>query len=389
MTVAPSLNEDAATARTARILILSASTGNGHMSAMAALEHEFQRRGVPVRGIDTLDYTGKAFKAWYAGGYERVVRTKPEAWGHLYEISDHPKLAFHFQGLLDFTFVSRARRLLETYRPTVVVCTHSLPQPFLAHMRKTLGFKIAVVVTDLYPHLMWLRGKPDLYLLPSEWSQEVLEERMPMLRGRSVVTGIPVHEAFARSVSRAEARAEIGLHPELPTCTVTAGGIGAGPVLDVCRQLARQCHEVQAVVVAGRNRALYERLEKEVPRMAADSRARFHLNGSVALEQMARFMKASDFLIGKSGGLTTSEALASECGFVVYEPLLIPGQEFENARFLEECGAGLIAKSPEQLGTVLERLLGDPDARERMRERARAHGRPNSTRAAVDAILAL
>ena len=74
---------------------------------------------------------------------------------------------------------------------------------------------------------------------------------------------------------------------------------------------------------------------------------------------------------------------------MVYEPLLIPGQEFENARFLAECGAGRIAKSPEQLGKVLEDLLGDAAACERMRERAKAHGRPDSTRAAVDAILAL
>ncbi len=391
MQTAPSdhRNRPAVPTGSPRVLILSASTGNGHMSAMAALEHELKQRGVECLAVDTLDHTGKAFKAWYGGGYERCVRTKPEAWGHLYKISDSPRLAFHFQGLLDMTFVSRTRRLLNRFRPTVVVCTHSLPQPFLAHERKRLGYKMSIVVTDLYPHLMWLRGEPDQFLLPSAWTQRVLEERKPSFKGRSVVTGIPVHAAFAEEISTQEARTRLGLDPNKPTVLITVGGIGAGPVLEVCQRLSKLPYPAQVIVVAGRNKALYQQLSSQEAALNDGSAARFQIFGSVPLEKMAAFMKASDFLVGKSGGLTTSEALACGCGFLVYEPMLIPGQEFDNARFLAESGSGALLHNLDELDGRIRDLLSSPAALEQMRASARENGRPRSTPDAVDAILRL
>ena len=54
-------------------------------------------------------------------------------------------------------------------------------------------------------------------------------------------------------------------------------------------------------------------------------------------DKVPELMKISNIVVTKPGGLTTSESLASGLPILVISP--IPGQEEENAQFLEErCG---------------------------------------------------
>ena len=54
-----------------RILIVSASAGAGHTRAGQALEDAFARLDpvATVRHVDILDFTAKAYKKAYAGGF--------------------------------------------------------------------------------------------------------------------------------------------------------------------------------------------------------------------------------------------------------------------------------------------------------------------------------
>ena len=53
-------------------------------------------------------------------------------------------------------------------------------------------------------------------------------------------------------------------------------------------------------------------------------------------DRVADYMHAGDLLITKPGGLTVSEALAAGIPLAVFDP--IPGQEEDNANFLETRG---------------------------------------------------
>src|SRR5207248_8902459 len=55
--------------------------------------------------------------------------------------------------------------------------------------------------------------------------------------------------------------------------------------------------------------------------------------------EMDKYMAAADLLVGKAGGLTTSEALARALPMALIEP--IPGQEERNADHLLEAGAAI------------------------------------------------
>lgn len=361
-----------------KITILSASTGNGHMSAAYALDAVFKARGHTVNTYDTLEFAPYAFRRWYGGGYEFIVRTRPALYGHLYHVSDERKFSFLMQTASDYVFLAKLRKLLEDERPDWVVCTHSLPQPRLAQLREELGFfRMAVVLTDHYPHLMWVRGNPDHFFVPSDWTREILEQRRAHFKGRITITGIPVHPIFAEDFDPAAIRAELGVKPDEKLVTLTSGGIGGGPFAQAIEAISALNRPMVLEVICGRNEQRKKQIEQLVDELRG-SKVRIQVRGHITQDEMAKRMHASEVLISKPGGLTTSEALACGCAMLVYEPFLIPGQEEGNADFLVSSGAGVKAAGPEELSRVLTDLLNDPARVQTMRSNAKALGKPHA-----------
>ena len=364
-----------------RLLILTASTGNGHLSAANAIAAEARLRGLYAEPVDVLDHVSPGFRTWYRGGYEQLVRNAPQAWGHLYKSSDRPLFNYQFQTGLDWSFCRRLSKLIYETRPDWVVCTHSLPQPRLATVRKRLPFRMAIVVTDLYVHRMWLRGRPDHFFLPQPWSKEVLQMRRPSFARKCDVTGIPVHPEFTKEHERESSRQLMEL-PDSPLALVSSGGIGGGPLATAVESL--RSSGIAVAVVAGRNESLATELRG---RFQGDEAVRVF--GHVGAPEMAKLMSACDVIVGKPGGLTTFEALATGLPFVVYWPFLIPGQEEGNAEFLEQVGAGIIVRDEDDVGKRVTSLLSESGRLVNMARIARAHGQPQAARLIVDRLCEL
>ena len=92
-------------------------------------------------------------------------------------------------------------------------------------------------------------------------------------------------------------------------------------------------------------------------------------------------MAAADVLVGKPGGLTTSEALARGVPMVIVNP--IPGQEERNADHLLEAGAAIRCNNLPALAWKVDGLLDDPARLDAMRAQARRLGRPEAAGAVV------
>ena len=96
-------------------------------------------------------------------------------------------------------------------------------------------------------------------------------------------------------------------------------------------------------------------------------------------------MDASDIIITKPGGLTTSEALAKGLPIIAMNP--IPGQEDKNLAFLVNCGAALAVSSEYTVSEALYQLLSNEWRTELMRESVRRIGKPDSTARLYDFVM--
>src|SRR5205823_12138982 len=73
--------------------------------------------------------------------------------------------------------------------------------------------------------------------------------------------------------------------------------------------------------------------------------------------EMDELMAASDILLGKPGGLTTSEALARGLVFVIVNP--IPGQEERNSDHLLAQGVAIRCNNLPVIAYKVDRLMDD------------------------------
>jgi len=364
-----------------RILILSASAGAGHVRAAQALERAVTQLGAAreVHHVDTLALTNQMFRTLYSRAYLELVDHAPDVLGWLYDWLDTPWERERRRLAWDKLNTRRFVHMLEQHRPDLVLCTHFLPAEIISWLKakKRLACPQGIVVTDFDVHAMWLCHHFEHYFVAIDETREHLL-RLGIPAEKVTVTGIPIDPVFAENKERGAMRRKLGLTADRTIVLLSAGGFGVGPLEHaVTNLLELQCPS-EIVVICGRNEELRQRLEA-----LADERAggRNTLTVVGYTTEMDEYMSAADVLVGKPGGLTTSEALAKGLLLVIVNP--IPGQEERNSDHLLEQGAAIRGNNLPVLAYKIDRLLADPARMAGMRQSARRLARPN---AAVDVV---
>jgi processive 1,2-diacylglycerol beta-glucosyltransferase len=368
-----------------RVLVLSASAGAGHVRAAEAIESAFARTGAAeeVRHIDTLTYTNKLFRHLYSKTYIEMVNKMPEVLGWLYDQLDKPWQHERRRLALDKLNTRPLVKMLAEYRPELIVCTHFLPAEIISWLKAKgrADFPQAVVVTDFDVHAMWLCRHTEQYFVALEETRVHLE-RLGIQPGKISVTGIPIDPVFAEAKDKHEMRAKHGLFADRTTILLSAGGFGVGPVEHILESLSELRHPAQVVALCGRNEELRRRVERLAARIATPGQVAIKAIGHT--REMDEYMSASDILLGKPGGLTTSEALSKGLAFVIVNP--IPGQEERNSDHLLEEGVAIRCNNLPALAYKIERLLADPPRFAAMQSASRRMSRPNAAREIVSRL---
>jgi processive 1,2-diacylglycerol beta-glucosyltransferase len=372
-----------------KILFLSASAGAGHVRAAEALEQAFKQRkdseNFEVHHFDVLNYTNKLFRHLYSKAYIDLVNKMPEVPGWVYDKLDKPWKNERRRLALDKLNTRPFVKLLREYQPDLIVCTHFLPAEIVSWLKakERLASRQVIVVTDFDVHAMWLVHHYERYFVALEEARVYLEV-LGIPAEKITVSGIPIDPVFAVKKDKQEMRAKHGLEPDRTTILLSAGGFGVGSVDALVHSLMTLQHRAQVVAICGRNEELKQRLSKLAARAKPDANVLLKPFGYT--KEMDELMTASDIVLGKPGGLTTSEALAKGLVFVIVNP--IPGQEERNSDHLLEGAAAIRCNNLPTLSYKLDRLLADPQRFKSMQANARRMGHPNAAKEIVDQLAA-
>ena len=325
-----------------RILVLTADVGFGHRSAAnaiaAALDDAYSDQ-CTVEVVNPLDdKRAPSFLRSSQTDYDKFVRQMPNLYQLNYEFSTSPVPAAVLERALTVLLYGVIRSIVKSYRPAAIVSTHPF---YLAPLNvyltlRNLPIPFLTVVTDLTDiHRLWFNRGADYLLLPT---QEACQHNLTrhFSADRLQVTGVPVNPAFVKETRPSdEIRTELGWTPGVMTVLVV-GSKRVKNLVSVLNVINHSGQPIQLVVVAGGDDELFAQLQ------ATEWHPTTHLYNYVTTLPM--FMKASDLIICKAGGLIVTEALA--CG----KPLLLvdvtPGQETGNASYVLDHGAGELADNP-------------------------------------------
>jgi processive 1,2-diacylglycerol beta-glucosyltransferase len=377
--------------RSARILILSASVGSGHLRAAEALEHALGAAApqAAVSNVDVLALANKAFRRLYGQGYLDFANRAPHLLGYVYDLLDRPKgkpgeedagrlLRVALERLNLKPFV----KLLKSQPWDIVVNTHFLPAEIIASLRLagSVALPQVTVTTDFMTHRMWVQEPCEHYFTACEEAAVYLGA-LGVAAERVSVTGIPIDPAFAAAPSAGACRAAHGITGDRPVVLLLSGGFGVGPVEKIFQHLLAVEAPLEVVAVCGRN----AELERRLAGLPAPERHRVRVLGySRRIEEL---MAAADVIITKPGGLSSAEALACGGALVVVNP--IPGQESRNADFLLENGAAVKIGPIATLPYKIETLLRNPGRRQALVRNARRLARPRAAFEIAAKVLAL
>lgn len=379
-----------------KAIILSASTGSGHMSAARAINEYLMESGAQSEVIDTLKYISPILNKTVTEFYDFIAKYHPKIWKMMYDTSNKKtvnKLLLSVNNLVS----KRLLPLLDDFEPDVIIATHPFAAEMISKLKslQKIDIPLICVITDYAPHLTWINPGIDAYVVANS---DMIEPMVQMGADKNDIFnfGIPVDKEFFSKKDKAKILEEIGLFPELPTVLIMSGGNGYANVEEIYRDLQKSDTDFQIILITGKNQKLYNRMqslteisnqEKQNLNLQKNFISKFgvpnvHLNGLNIIKkfvgdssekflqtkptkiiyftsEVSKYMSAADLIITKPGGLTVSEALA--CGLPMALFGAIPGQEEENANFL--VGNNMAVKLDQKSSNLksIEALLENPD----------------------------
>ncbi len=327
-----------------RILILTASFGEGHNSAARGVRDGLARVAPDQSEVELRDLFAETYGSlneFVRKVYLAVINRWPQSWGYVYRWLERKKdfdKSFRRFSRLKEHFAA----LLDRFRPDVIVSTFP-PFPYLLHqiLGPSPDCKNVVVITDsITVNSIWYRCVADYFLVPNEQSAEVLRAG-GITPEKIKIFGFPVSPKFADlmqdrlSPPSNQRRVLYVVNP--PTMKAS----------DLVRRLVEL--DIHLTVTVGRADALRSAIKE-----AAGDR-KIDIIGWT--EELPRMLHESHLLIGKAGGATVQETIAAGCPMIINH--VVSGQEEGNARLIVETNSGVIAHSPAEVVAQVQRAFAD------------------------------
>jgi UDP-N-acetylglucosamine 2-epimerase len=371
-----------------KILIFYGSYGGGHLSAAKSIRDYIEKNysDSQVELVDCVEYVNKLFNKLTTKAYKDFSKNARWIWKHLYYDSESGSLS-RICNTINRLMAIKLNRLIQEFQPDLIISTHPFSSQMCAILKEKgkLNCKVATILTDYAPHNQWLVKSEfiDYYFVAQQGMVDDLVSR-GVNKDKIHVTGIPLSSRFLQSYNKQKILEDYGLTSDKNTILFFAGGefgFGKDKTFNRLKAIIDNLPNLQVVAVAGRNEKMKERFDELVKTTRTESNVKI----LSFTNQVPELMSVSDLVITKPGGLTTTESLASGLPLIIIDPL--PGQEEENAEFIENSGAGIWVKDSDNIETILLDIFNNPDKLESMKSKARLIAKKNSTQNIVETLL--
>lgn len=372
-----------------KILIFYASYGGGHLSAARSIKQciEQKHKGHEIEMVDCMKYINTGIEKMTTNAYKVMAKEVPWAWGQIYKLSDKGPI-YHISNFNNKVMSIKLNNLFKEFQPDIVISTHPFSTQmtaWLKQMKKT-SCKLASVMTDFMPQNQWLVGHKYIdciFVSNKEMKSKIVEKGID--EEKIYVTGIPLSNRFLENFNREEIKKSFNLDLFKKTILFFGGGefgLGKDKTVKILNSFLDNIgKKYQMVVISGKNEKIHERFSK----LVKDKNQEENVLVLGYTNQVPELMSISDLVVTKPGGLTITESLASGLPIVAINP--IPGQEEENAEFLEKAGVAKWLRKYDEPDDQIAVLLSDPDRLSAMKLKSKLMAKKNSTKSICKIIL--
>lgn len=371
-----------------KILIFYASYGGGHLTAAKSIK-EYLEINYPkseVELIDCIKYINKPMEKITTTAYKEMTKKIPWAWGKIYADSQKGALA-HISSKSNIIFAIKLLKLLRQKQPDLIISTHPFGSQMCTYLKrkKKISSKIATILTDFSPHDQWLIGHEYtdyFFVAHNEMKNYLIEKNIS--KNKIFITGIPISPKFWIDYNKKDILSEFQLKNNKKTILFFGGGeygLGKNNIIEIFDTLINNFENLQIITISGKN----EKMKNNLENISLKNNNKNIIKILEYTNEIPKLMSISDLVISKPGGLTTSESLASNLPMIIINP--IPGQEEENAEFLERNGAGIWIKKHDNTLDILNNILNNNQNFEKMKENTKTIAKKYATKDICEVLM--
>jgi UDP-N-acetylglucosamine:LPS N-acetylglucosamine transferase len=345
-------------ARTIDLVYFNA--GGGHRASALALEAAIHRQGLPwtVRLVnlrEVLDPNDSFRKL--TGMDPEDVYNKRLARGWTLGLTHELKV---LQAVIRWANPTLVRQLQQHWLATEPDMVVSLIPNFNRSLYESLasalpGVPYVTVLTDLadHPPHFWIEKGQDQHFVCGS-AKAVQQARAAGHADERIheTSGMMIRSAFyeTKPIDRLEERRRLGLDPDRATGLVLFGGQGSKAMLGIAKRMP----DTQLILACGHNEKLAQALHAlpaQAPRLVLGF-----------TPDVAHYMQLADFLIGKPGPGSVSEAVQLRLPVIVVCNSWTLPQERYNAHWVREQGLGLVCPSFAKVPKAVDELVRGLDS---------------------------
>jgi diacylglycerol O-acyltransferase len=371
---------DVDTNRPGRVLIISASMGDGHNAAAAALTEAIEESwpGCVVERLDTMELRGPRFAKVAQWAYAFQLSVMPRTYAISYDwLSRSARSAAAVRASAGAFFGRRLHKAIVGHQPDLVISTYPFGSAAVDWLRKTKNFATAAVtyIPAFHVHPLWAYQGIDLHFVMYEGAAE--HALLPGFERSQRLGAPPVRRRFG-TISRDAAREMLGIPADDFVVLMTGGAWGVGGMGSGVEALVKLEPPVHVVAVCGRNVGL----QAEMHALASVSSPRLTVYGYVPT--MPELMSAANVVVTNGAGNTVLEALRTPRPVVAFAPLAGHG----TASTVEMVKRNLAVEARDVPGLVAQvrRLRTEPGLLDGMERASRAWAAGRDLQRTVDEI---
>ena len=341
-----------------KVLILSCGTGGGHNSAAKAIKESLVENGVNVDFIEYLDIINPKIRNKVNNLYIKSTKANGKIFKVVYKLGEIYQKTNLKSPVYALNFLNKNRlyKYIIENNYKYIITTHLFAAQTLTAIKKEHKIKFMEVATDYVCIPFWEETNSDHFIIPCIDLQEDFIKK-GIDKEKLLPYGIPTAKTYREKYNKEDCKKELGLDTSKKYVLILTGSMGFGNVEEMLKELNKNIKDVTFIISTGHNSKLLKVLSDKYK----------EIENVIILpftNKISQYMKCSEIILTKPGGLTTTEIATLRKPFILTMP--IPGCQNYNAQFFKERKMSISCDSIKKVVKNTKELLENKELQEEM-----------------------
>lgn len=344
-----------------KVLIFSSSAGNGHNSTAKRLQEKILSKepNSDIRIIDSYNKYANKLKAWIMEeGYFFACNAMLPIYNYFFKQSEKSTYENRDKSNANkdsYCLMYGMLKEIYEFQPDIIISTYIFCSVALRNLKRYYKIPAPCVCMTLdygiSPYWECCSEGLDYMFLTGDYMVKPFK-KLGYTDKQLIVSGIPVAEKFSSNLEKKETRTQMKLDPDLFTLIIMKASFFPISNKAIIKELKKIKTKIQVIIINGKDKKNYDEMQKLIK-----SNNLIHNVINVGFtDKMVEYLKSSDLVLGKAGGLSTTECINAHIPSLIVNRL--PQQEIYNKEYLLKNNCALPVTS-KNLATTIVELMHD------------------------------